>query len=344
MNKLKVGVIGVGKMGILHGCIFNCLDYSTLSAICEKKLLISTFLKKYIPNVNIYSDFRKMLEKKELDIIVITTPVFLHKTMIESAMEHDLHIFVEKPLAMNSRECISILSKSYEKKSLVGYCRRFMETYNLAKKIIKNSYLGKVNYFHSHLFVAQVFSRGKGWQYNPKMSGGGVLMDLGSHTIDLFHYLFGDIDSVRASGKSLFNGEVEDYVSLNLKFQNGIFGSLQLSWSVRNYRLPEMKIEMHLDGGLVTVTEKYIDIYSDKETEFIKKGWNTYYKQNLAKDIPINIGGSEYTSEDFHFLNCIINNKKTYCDFREAAKVHFVLDKIYSSIEKNEIEKVKYGL
>lgn len=342
MEKLKVAVIGAGKMGLLHACIFNSLDDSMLTAICEKKMLVSNVLKKFISHVNIYRDFREMLDKENLDIVVITTPVFLHKTMIESALEHNLHIFVEKPLAMNGEECQLLLSKRFENKSLVGYCRRFMETYNLAKKIIVEKDLGKVHFFYSHLFVAQVFKQEKGWQYNGEMSGGGVLMDLGSHAIDLFHYLFGDIDTVLAFGKPVFNKDVEDFVSVNLKFENGIFGSLQLSWSVRNYRLPELKAILYFDEGVATVTEKYVDIYSEKETTNFKKGSNIFYKQNLAKDIPINVGGSEYTSEDLHLLNCIINNNKSLCDFREAAKVNFVIDKIYSSIDNNQIERVEY--
>jgi len=343
MDKLKVGVIGTGKMGLLHAGIFNILEASVLSAMSEKKRMIVGALKKYLPGVNIYQNYEEMLEKEDLDIIVITTPVFLHKKIIEDSMKNNLNIFVEKPLATSSKECQSILSKpEYEKRTMVGYCRRFMETYNFTKKLIENSNLGQVNYFHSHLFIGQIFNQGKGWLYNPETSGGGVLVDLGSHAIDLFHYLFGDIEAIHAFGEPVFNKEVEDYVSVNMRFKNGPFGSLQLSWSIRNYRLPEFKIEMHCDEGTITATEKYVNIYSEKENDFIKKGWHTYYKQNLTKDIPIDLGGAEYTSEDLHFLDCIIENKQTLCDFKEAAKTNLVIDKIYSSMEKEKVERINY--
>jgi len=342
MNKLKVGVIGAGKMGLLHAGIFNNLEGSVLSVISEKKKIIGGGLKKYLSGVNVYQSYEDMLEKEDLDIVVITTPVFLHRIMIEEVMKHNLHIFVEKPLAINSMECQSILNKPYENRTMVGYCRRFMETYKLAKRIIENKNLGKVNYFRAHLFVAQVFNQGKGWLYNPETSGGGVLMDLGSHAIDALHYLFGDIKTVHAFGESVFNKEVEDYVSVNLRFKNVFLGSLQLSWSVRNYRLPELKIEIHFDKGTITVTEKYINIYSENDINSIKKGWNTFYKQNLTKNIPIDLGGPEYTLEDMHFMNCIINNKKTLCNFRESAKTNYVIDNIYSSIEKQRVERINY--
>ena len=127
-----------------------------------------------------------------------------------------------------------------------------------------------------------------------------------------------------------------------MHFENVPLGSLQVSWSIRNYRLPEFRIEIHLDEGTIIVTEKYLNIYSEKEVDSIKKGWNTYYKQNLTNNIQINLGGAEYTLEDLHFLNCILENKKTLCDFREAAKTNFVLDKVYSSMKKERVEKINY--
>ena len=343
-EQLKVGVIGAGKMGLLHSGIFNNLNESVVSAISEKKKIISEVLRQSVPDINIYRNYLEMLENEKLDVIVISTPVFLHKEMIESALKNDKHVFVEKPLVINGNECQSILNKSSKNKTMVGYCRRFMETYKMAKKVIDSEELGNVNDFIAYLYVAQVFHQGKGWLYNPKLSGGGVLIDLGSHAIDMIHFLFGDIKQVHACGKSIYNKEVEDYVSVNMHLVNGVFGSLEVSWSMEHYRLPELYVEIHLKEGKIITTEKYIKIFSEKETHLMKKGWTCYYKQNLTKNIPINLGGVEYTLEDLHFLNCIINNKRPLCDFHEAAKTNFAIDKIYSSIKNDTDEIIQYGV
>lgn len=342
MNQLNVGVIGAGKMGMLHGGIFNSLEKSTLCSVSEKNGFLVSALKQYLPKVMIYTDYEEMLEKEDLDIAVITTPVFLHKEMIESSIDHNLHIFVEKPMGLNKNECKSILRKKNNNKSLVGYTRRFVKTYNLAKEIIDNSVLGNANYFQSQLFIGQIFSQGKGWQYDSDKSGGGVLIDLGSHAIDMFHYLFGDITSVHGVGCPIFNKNVEDYVSINFKFKKNLIGSLQVSWSIRNYRVPELKINIHFDKGAITVTEKYIEIYSDIENNQLKKGWNTFYQEDFDWDIPINVGGDWYTREDIHLLDCIEHNKETLCNFLEAAKTNFVIDAIYSSIKSGNAEKVNF--
>ena len=342
MDKLRVGVIGAGKMGLLHSGIFNNLDNSTLCAISEKDGFMASALKNYLPHIKVYQNYKEMLEREELDIAVITTPIFLHKEMIQDSMNHELAIFVEKPLALNGQECRSVLCKDYQNTTLVGYCRRFMETFNLAKTIIDKEYLGNVNYFNSHLFVSQIFRQGKGWLYEPKISGGGVLIDLGSHAIDMFHYLFGDIKLLSAFAKPVFNKAVEDYVLVNLDFERNTFGSLQVSWSMRNYRLPEFKIDMQLDSGSISVTEKYINIYSEVNAEFIKNGWNVYHKQDLIKDVPINIAGPEYTLEDLHLITCFKKKERTLCDFNEAAKANIVIDKIYSSANEEKIESISY--
>ncbi len=341
-NKLKVGVIGAGKMGLLHSGIFNSLNGSVLSAIAERKKIILDVIKDCVPNIRTFQNYEEMLENEQLDIVVITTPVFLHKIMIENALNHNMHVFVEKPLVLNGKECQSLLRKSSNNKTMVGYCRRFMDTYRMAKKVIESKEFGNVNDFIAHSFYAQVFHEGKGWLYDPAKGGGGALIDLGSHAIDLIHYLFGNIKQVHASGKSIYNKEVEDYVSANLTLDNGVFGSLEVSWSMKNYRLPEHYIEIHLDEGKIITTEKHIKIFSEKDTNSFKKGCTSYYKQYLTKDVPIDLGGPEYTMEDHHFLDCITNNKKPLCDFHEAAKTNFVIDKIYTSIKNGSEEIIQY--
>ena len=229
-------------------------------------------------------------------------------------------------------------------KSLVGYCRRFMGTYSYVKGLLDKKIFGDVNSFQAQIFVEQVFNKEKGWQYDPSKSGGGSLVDLGTHAIDLLHYFFGNIESVHAIGKTIFSGNVEDYVSVNLQLKDNIIGSLDVSWSMRNYRLPELKLDIQCDNGSITVTEKYVEIYSEIENGMIKKGWNTLYSQNLSRDVPVNIGGIDYTAEDLHLVNCILNDKDTLCNFKEAAKTNLIIDSIYSSINKGNVQKIDYGV
>ena len=96
LSELRVGVVGLGKMGLLHSGIFNQLESSTLVAVAEKDARTGNLLKAYRPNINVYRDYTEMFKREELDVAAITTPVFLHKPIVETALESDCHVFVER--------------------------------------------------------------------------------------------------------------------------------------------------------------------------------------------------------------------------------------------------------
>jgi len=342
LSKLRVGVIGLGKMGLLHSGIFNQLESSTLVAAAEIDALTSNLVKTYLPQVSVYRDFEEMFKREELDIAAITTPVFLHKPIVEMASEHNCHIFVEKPLTLNGDECRSVLHIGGKVKTQVGYNRRFLETFKMAKRILDDSLLGELKFLQSQMFETQVLRREQGWRFDPSKSGGGVIIDLGAHVIDMLHYLVGPLSNVHGMAQSIVSDNVSDYASINLQFVSGLIGSLELSWSVRHYRLPEMKIMMQFEQGTLTVTEKYIEIYSEADSNALRRGWSTFYLQDLTKGVPVNLGGPEYTAEDVQLLDCIQNNEEPLCNFREAAKTNFAIDAIYDSIKTKEMQKIRY--
>lgn len=333
MEKVRVGVIGAGKMGILHCCLFNKLEHSQLVAICDKTPRNLKLLGSVLPKVRLFDDYEKMINEVEMDLVVITTPVFLHKRMAMKALEHGAAVFVEKPLAINGDECMSLVEKGSGKVTYVGYCRRFMGTYNLVKKIIDSRELGSVISFQSHMFVTQFSDKREGWQYDARQSGGGVVMDLGSHAVDMAIYLFGNIQDVSAKADKMLSETVEDHASLNLKFNSGIVGAIEVSWSMSGYRLPELLFDIKLEGGRVKVCEKNVEIIrsnghdADGEREVI-------YKQSLESGVQIDIAGQDYTREDEHLIDCILNNKTTRCDFKEAAKTNYVIEAAYDSMRE----------
>lgn len=342
MGNLNVGVIGAGKMGLLHAGILNSITHSGLIGIAEKDPLVCRALRGLLPHIRIYDDYNDMLDSETLDVVVVCTPVFLHKSMVESALERRRHVLVEKPLAMDVLECQSILERIGNQKTMVAYCRRFMPTYQHLKQIIDSDDLGPPSSYMAHLFVSQVFGKLSGWQYDVGRSGGGVMMDLGCHAIDLLHHLFGDIASVNSRGFSFYSNSVEDYVSSDLQSTSDLRGHLDLSWSVKGFRLPELKLVVNFQNGVITATEKYIDITSKVDGRLVSKGRNLRSKQELAIRAPIDIGGPEYTLEDMHFLDCILNDREPLCNFYESSKVNAVIDAVYSSMSSGQSRIVEY--
>ncbi|HNX48230.1 MAG TPA: Gfo/Idh/MocA family oxidoreductase [Methanomassiliicoccales archaeon] len=333
MDKVRTGIIGAGKMGILHTCLFNKIPGSSLVAICDTAPLNLRLLRSALPKATMYDDFNHMLESAELDLVVVTTPVFLHHRMAMTALKKGIAVFMEKPLALNGDQSLELAVASEKTTTCVGYCRRFMATYQMAKSMLEIEQLGKVKSFSSHMFVTQNIDESTGWQYDPKKSGGGVLMDLGSHAFDMVHYLLGDVQYVSATALATMPSGVETSTHVDLELRNGLSGSLDVSWSEPGFRLPEMMMDIRTEFGRIRVCEKYIEVIDDRET-VPEKRERTIYKQHIEKGVHINIGGPEYTREDMHIIDSILKNTPTICDFTEAAKTNYVIEAGYSSIKK----------
>jgi len=315
-------------MGIMHSCLFNKLRDSELVAICDNTPMNLKLLHSILPKVKLYDDYSKLLDETQLDLTVVTTPVFLHKRMAQKALERGSSVFVEKPLALNGKECQELVGLGKDKVTLVGYCRRFMATYNLAKRYIDDGSLGQIISFNSHMFVTQVSDQRTGWQFDAKRSGGGVVMDLGSHGVDMLQYLLGDVVEVSGSTEQDLHTTVEDSAILEFRLTSGRTGNMEVSWTKPGFRLPELMFDMTFERGRIRVCEKFIEITDPSKGEKP----TTLYKQMLEKGVQINVAGQEYTHEDEHIIECIQTNSPTRCDFVAAAKTNYIIEAAYRSM------------
>jgi predicted dehydrogenase len=342
MKNINVGIIGLGKMGILHTGILNSFDDVNVVAIAEKEKLMSSNIKKVLKNVNTYNDYQKMFNKEDLDLVYIATPTAFHTNISKDCAESGINFFVEKPLGISKDDCNGLIKLMNDKKdiiNMVGYCKHFVDTFAKAKEILDSKILGEPLYLNSHMYVSQLFSKGKGWRYKKESSGGGVLNILATHLVDVLLWYFGDIVTVSGNSKSYYSNEVEDFIHSHLTFNSGLEGHLDASWSVRNYRLPEIKIEVQCSEGMLVVNDDYIKYYEDS-----KEGFTTLYKQDLYTGVEVDIGGPEYTRENRHMVNCVKNNKKSDIDIFYGYKVQCVNDSIYKSAEERKTVDVEYGV
>ncbi len=338
-KEINAGVIGMGKMGILHTGILNSLDCVKVKAISDKEKIIKKIFGNVLPSVKIYDSYKKMLYEENLDIVFITTPTSLHVEMAAECIDRGINFFVEKPLGISGEECKKLIFKMEGKSvtNMVGYCKHFVDTFSKAKEIIDNGKLGNPIYLTSYMYVSQQFSKGSGWRYKKDTSGGGVLSILATHLVDVLLWFFGDVASVNSNIKNYYSKEVEDFMHSYLIFKNGLEGYMDASWSIRNYRLPQIKIEVQFENGMLVVTEDYVKYFSDINSKF-----NILYKQDLYKGVEIDIGGAEYTREDRYLVKCVKSHKPTELDIFYAYKVQCIIDAIYESANKKELVEISY--
>jgi predicted dehydrogenase len=350
---LNVGIVGLGKMGLLHTGILNSLDNLKVVAVSEKDKIIAKYLKDSLSYVTVYEDYETMLETEDLDLVYITTPVSSHLPIMMSCVKNKINFFVEKPLTANLEETDKIcrsLKHEHEIIHSVGYNRRFIPTFSKVKRLLNVQILGSLSYVKSSMYVSNILSKPTGWRSKKKASGGGVLLDLGAHVIDLLLWYFCPISSVSGQIKSLYSHEVEDFAHMDIEFSDGMKGELDTSWSTEGYRVPELNIEIIGNNGKLRVTEDFIKLELKKTAEqpniyeepSNKKNVILMYKQELAEGVPIDVGGPEYTREDIHMIDSVFNKRQSLVNVFEASKTQSVIQAMYDAASYRLVRKVTY--
>ena len=321
----------MGKMGLLHSAILNSLDDSNVAAVVEPDRTISSFLNRF-SNIPVYQNHREML-KKDLDAVYITTPVHFHAAMAEDCADSNTPFFVEKPLGLDTKECSHLPAVTDHLCTMVGYHLRYSDTFLEAKRLLDGKAIGTVTSVNASVFQSQMLQRASGWRFD-KRTGGGVLMDLGTHLVDLVMWYFGGITHARGTMDFIQGASVEDGVSAELVLDDGTRCAFEASWNVKNYRLQETVLEIAGESGTMTVNEDRVTVSQDG----VK---NTVYRQHLGHGVPIDVGGTEYTAEDVDFVECIRSGRHPKVDVAWALRVQRVVDGIYDAARQDTVTEIK---
>ena len=330
---LRAGFIGFGRMGITHFSILNNHPSVNVTAICDQSDTMLDLLGKYT-QIAAYSDYRKMIEKQALDFVVISTPTDSHAQIIKDAADHGLHIFVEKPFAMDvaqGRETLAHL----EGKPLVhqvGYVNRFNEVFMKVRALLESGLIGDVKNFTSEMYGPSVLKESKaGWR-SRKNLGGGCMYEFASHCIDLAIYFFGKPDRVAGSIlQSIYSAEVEDFVSSTFIYEDGYTGTITVNWSDESYRKPTNIITVFGTRGRIVADKHGYKVFlkESNETDGYHEGWNTYAITDFAENVRFYVRGNEFTRQLDYFVENIEQGRhQNVASFAEAFKTDMIMEEI----------------
>jgi predicted dehydrogenase len=333
---LNIGIVGFGKMGILHAGILNALPNSKVTAICETQKMLTRMARKILPTISFYGDVEEMVREERLDAIIIASPIHVHVPIIRAVLEcgNGIGLFTEKPLASSGPEALEIAEAVAKRRvvNMVGFQKRFSPVFQYAKRLLESRAIGDVRLFRGYSYVSDIFRQGSGWRF--KKGTGGALLELGPHLLDLVLWYFGEPESISAFERSLYSAEVEDYVHAIVGFHSGLVGALDMSWSVRNYRLTETLIEVQGTHGWLVVTDDYVRVQTDKSSKgVVKPGVQTHWKPALNASVDFLLADPEFTSEDKHFLDAVRAHGQAEPNFHAAAKVNRFIDLIHQNAE-----------
>ena len=210
---LKIGIVGLGFMGKMHYRCYNSLENVRITAICDADAdqlknssggsgnISGAEQELDLSDKQLFSDFSQMLADTELDAVSIASPTFLHASQTVEAIKSGVHVFCEKPMALNSADCLQMAEAADQSGKVlqIGHCIRFWPEYVQAKEIIDSEKFGKV--------LAATFQRlslTPTWSWdNCFLDGkrsGGAMLDLHIHDSDYVQYVFGMPNEVFSRG------------------------------------------------------------------------------------------------------------------------------------------------
>lgn len=336
-EKFNVGIIGFGKLGLLHAGIVNGLAGSRLAAVADPSSTMLNFLRSKLTDVGIYSDYKKMLEKENLSAVFVATPTGTHVPIALECVRAGIPFFLEKPMAATAAQARELV-KALEKRpvvNMVGYMGRYIDTFRQAKGLIDTQALGRLQMLRSSMYMGQLFKSGKGWRYDKSVSGGGVLITQNAHLIDKLLWFFGHVDSVSGHIQSLYSESTEDHAHAYFVFKNGLNGFLDASWSARHYRTVTISIHVQGEFGTLDVDDDNVRLFLEKPHGDLPAGWSTWRKPDLYQGVSFDIGGPQYTREAEEFFAALSGQGRVDSDVMSAYQTQCVIEAIYRSANRH---------
>jgi predicted dehydrogenase len=236
--KPRLGFLGVGWIGRNRLETLLRSDVAEVAAIADPIMEHARAAYELAP-CPIVSSLDELLDL-ELDGLVIATPSALHAEQATTALEHGLAVFCQKPLARTARETSRIVATARSADRLLGvdFCYRFLEGARQIRALVQAGELGSV--YAADLVFHNAYGPDKSWFYDPRLSGGGCVIDLGIHLVDLVLWTLNPGQVTRVSSRLFAQGEpletgaprVEDYAVAELDLENGAVVRLSCSWNL----------------------------------------------------------------------------------------------------------------
>ena len=333
---IRVGVVGLGKMGLLHAAILNSLPESRIVAVAESSALPREALARFNPAIKMYPRVEAMLEDCELDAVVIATPVADHVPSATSCIRSRKPFLIEKPLAVSAAQASDLVRavQADPLPNMVGFMMRFVDSFEKGKEIVASGCLGRLQRASGTIYVSQLFRRGRGWRYDRQVAGGGVLLSQGSHLIDLLTWYFGPVARVNADVLSVYSPEIEDFAHVMLEFRSGLRAWIDSSWSVRFRRTLETTIDILGDNGSLIINDDTVSLFLDQPAAGWSVGKTVWRASDLYRGVPIDVGGPPYTRQAQAFIGALLSQTIPESDVRQAFHVQQIIDAAYRSSSK----------
>ena len=353
---VKIGVIGTGSISNFHMAGYNAIpDKAKVVACCDLNIeRAKAWAEKYgVDPSQVYGSYDEMLAKADIDAVSVTAWNNAHAPASIAAMKAGKHVLCEKPLALNAELGMEMqkVSKETGKLLMVGFVRRFGQNARIFKDFKDNGKIGDINFIKT--CCTRRAGSPCGWFSDKKRSGGGPLIDLGVHMIDLGRFLMGNPKPVAVSGATFNNigtrlnvkdfaryepadkddyNDVEDMAVAMIRFDNGAIMQVEVSFS-QHIKNDELSLTIYGSKGGMQL-EPTMELYSEMN-DYIVDITPRYTVDRSPFE-------NNFKNEIKHFVDCIQNGTPCQNTVEDGVAIMKILDAVYESAEVGHEVEIKW--
>ncbi len=343
MDKIKVAIIGTGGISNEHIKSYQLNPNVELYAFCDiNEARVKEMAEKYGVE-RTFTDMHEMLKLKEIDAVSVCTWNSQHAPCTIAALNAGKHVLCEKPMATSTQEAMEMKAAAEKNSKLlmIGFVRRFGNDCAILKDFIGVDYFGDI-YYTKATYLRRNGNPG-GWFGDKERSGGGPLIDLGVHVIDLVRYIIGNPKPVSVYGVTFeklgnrsnlkdskgYNAssakgdeicDVEDLASAMIRFDNGSVLSVEASFSL-NLKKDQGRIELFGTKGGAKI---------DPELEMYTEINGYMADVNLTTPTALSFDGL-FANEINHFVDCIRDGVECKAPAGDGIQIMTILESVYES-------------
>lgn len=372
MKEIGVGIIGFGFMGKTHtlGYLTLPLFYPNLPfrvrlvGVCNRTRSVAERAKADLSFEFATDSLDDIFARDDIDVVNICTPNVNHREAILKAIDAGKHFYCDKPLTASYDEAKEVLERLKGKDLInqVALHYRFYPATLRAKQIVEEGRLGRIISFRACYLHSGSVDPNKpiGWKLDKKVSGGGVLYDLGSHALDLMYHLMGEYSSLFAKTQIVYdtrpgpNGdrikiEADDATYIIAQMKCGAIGTIEAS-KVATGTNDELRFEIHGDRGAIRfnlMDPSWLEYFDNTVPEAPLGGMRGFTKIESVQryDKP---GGSFPSSKGsvgwlrghihclYNFLSHVNDNTAASPSAEDGAYIQYVMGKAYESSVKGQ--------
>ena len=343
MEKVKVAVIGTGNISNNHIQSYLNNPNAELVALCDIDADRVRMMGEKYGVKRLFTDEAEMFrEMPEIDAVSVCAWNSAHAPCAIAALEAGKHVLCEKPMALSAAQAVEMeeAAKKAGKLLMVGFVRRFEKGSALLRDLVQQDFFGEL-YYAKATYLRRNGNPG-GWFGDKSRSGGGPLIDLGVHVIDLTRYLMGNPNPVSVYGatfQKLFNRpgirttkayrsvsaggrdvcDVEDLASAMIRFDNGAVLQVEAAFSL-NLKQDTGSVQLFGTKGGAKLSPE-LELYSDMNG----------YMTDITPVCPPESFTEEFQSEINHFVDCVRTGEPCRAPASDGVQIMRILDAVYES-------------